>query len=363
MSYLSSILPEYFPNAIDQVPFPATGAAGSVYQRIDGDNSCWEMIGGVWTLRDVWISPQERTNANRGLVFNGASSLDTVLSPDNVNRAPGCNLAVPDFTEIYVGKYSLSYTGTRAVVPYNDLIAISPGVTYGIFTTIKHKIVMTTNTFYTALMPYDADQKVILPSMVDFRAGTGSFLTRALAPGDTKIYVANTVSGAAVSAWQTAAIDFVGVFNYVSAKGIVYPGWNTFAAKGAAGPYTQYTAKIASVATVGSEIEVTLGAPYTGNAAPIGTPAANMVSGGTYIYPYAQQPVTDVWKVWRPDRNAATSATSGLFGYGIPNRPANVSPIRPFTCFVKPAMLVNYITPANVANTTYWHMDIFPMPI
>lgn len=369
-----------YPNATLTPTLPATATEGQI--NISGDVAYEWGFGGWRAKDDLRLTPLQRINAARGLIYNGGCTLAPLTNPatPSVRRVPGCSGIYrqpqggagwrdifADESDKLFGRYSLSISG-RNIVGYEDPFPVIAGIIYGCWGAIKQST-PGANTWYQMILPLDDDGNTITPPTYQYVAASRSRLAVALTSGDTQIQIQRfrdaPGTSAPVVSWVPAIgyanLGTFGIFNWVSAGGFVYPTWENESAQRPA--YTQRLIDWVTPVTIsGDNYVITLNAAYSGPTIPIGTPVANMVDGSTFVYPNSGSYNADTsWLSIRPNV-AANAGQSGLFAVrGSYGSNAAILPLPPWTARVIPGMLVGY--GANSNTVTDWHYDIYPLPL
>ena len=167
--------------------------------------------------------------------------------------------------------------------------------------------------FYMALQPLDGDGLSIATTMYARFADTLTTLAADLKPGDTTATLSSSEAWDGATTYKTLAI-----YDYTDASG---KHWGT--------DYTRITARFVAL----SEGVVTLAAPWSGGTVGAGTPVAQALHGGAYLYPLVPSAIPHEW----------TDYTSQIVG-GIhdPNGAVAVYRFPVPTASVRPGFLFNH---------------------
>lgn len=274
-------------------------------------------------ITDAILNAQETADAvalrGSDLVRNGDGVLgDSRNWPGNLTRN-----AADRPTGTYAS-FETALTTAQGSAFLDDLIPVNPAKKYLPSVFVRQVTPGVTGRFYLALSPHDADDLAIAPVHYMEQPGTRTTLAAPLNPGDTTIALTSSAG------WNNAA----GASSHL--RNIIV--WNYVDGAGKAWPVGEYSRNVKSNAYADGGINtsthiITLSSPWTGPAAPAGTPISNGSSAGSFLYPVSQQIAPEVWTAF------GTTLISGVHT----NNAAGATTSFPVaTASVKIGLLTNY---------------------
>lgn len=217
---------------------------------------------------------QLNTNRNLNLIKNGFGELGSTNWDSSTRIYSDVPADQPEIKASFLNNTTLEF------------IPVYPNTQYKISLYIKAST--TSGNTYPSIIPYDIDKKQInyFNTRIGFNLNTMTTLSRALNPGDTKIYVAS------LSAWNDSSghyYNYAALFNYQDSFGYTYPE----------GVYTQNTPSFGSSTNAKTNLDktnniITLNSAYSGPALPIGTKVCASSAGSTYFYPLGSIPNSSI---------------------------------------------------------------------
>ena len=217
------------------------------------------------------------------------------------------------------GSFQSTVATTSAVT--DELLPVDPNKIYEL--SFDQRQVSGTGYFYGMLSPYDAYGNNIPPLSYMAQPNTQTTLAAALNPGDTHITLTSSANwtNSAGSAVQLRSIIF---WDYVDPGGKVW-GVNTYS--------RNYIYNAYADGGISGNV-ITLSAPYSGPAKPVGTKLSNGNSGGSYMYLVGATAGVSTWT------NYTGRTVKGVLAGGGSSAATTKFPMA--TAAVKVGFLINY---------------------
>lgn len=226
------------------------------------------------------------------------------------------------FTYDEVNK-ELYYQNTNyASMIFGNLVEVDPSKSYT--QTITMKSSDSSAYYYVGLVEYDIDHNSIIAQYVMWMAGSTTYLTKDLNPGDTVVYLNNT------SNFQYSTLDYqLGfiVWNYADSTGYVYPK-ETYSRNWYPNLYVYNNINK-------TNNTITLNSAWTGPTIKAGTYLSQSNSGGSFNYGVLVSTITTSYKTYS---NTLTGTNTNV---------NSLSKFRPGTKYVRFLILYNVSTVAN----------------
>jgi hypothetical protein len=340
-----------YPGASYAEPLPGSGTANQLIQRADGSVWIWrssytyeQPARTGWFLKDIAggsVPLLQQIAARNSLAYNAPALFPTFLDAGSIRRMVNCPSA-----EVYPdarwGNYSVKLSTATEIALWDELVALSAGITYGFTIAHKQLLAAPNRTWRLCIACYDGDRALIVGPDWFVRPGTTSTLAAAYS-GGTSLLI-NTPA----TQWLSGFFEYACVYSYkLSSNDLTMPGPSTFAAQGYYYPYSKLNRQIAAVTNNGNgTTTITLNAEISANAAnpypwPIGTEVSNNWSGASGMaYPViAGAYAGNAWGVYSPSYTGGPT-TSGLFAVGgVTN--ASVEKAFGATAFIRFGMIGN----------------------
>jgi len=322
-------------------PAGTSHVVGDTWFDTDDSNRIYRWSGSAWVdapLGSSALSSEINDSINEALnisnavdlrgsdlVTNGDGALgDSTNWPASLTRNPA------DRPPGTYASFETALTASGGSAFLSDIIPINPAKKYLASVWARQTVAGVTSRFYLALQPHDADGLPMSPVHYMEQTGTRTTLAAPLNPGDTTIQLTSSAN------WNNAAgasthLRTVIVWNYVDSSG---KAW-------AAGEYSRNVVLNAYAdggINTGTHV-ITLTNPWSGTAAPAGTPISNGSSGGSFMYPVSNASAPETWT------NFQGSLVGGVLPVPSPLAASTSFPIA--TAGVKVGLLTNYSASAN----------------